>query len=128
MDSYNFQSSKKKFLLSFRDEELEEKYKREKLMRTRKLFVKVIIVLTIAQISVLLVSLILVLSTETTRTQRDLFILGLYATPISLLITLIEYLMMKYNIRLLRGILFILICFIMMALDPREEGSVRSYG
>ena len=128
MESTGFKNSRSKSTLSFNDEELEEKYKRIKSISTQNLFIKFIIILSVKLLGVLLISIYLLLTGNNSRISKALLTLRIYSTPISLLIYLIEYLMMKYNIRRFRGILFILRCFVMMALDPREVGAPRSYG
>ena len=127
MESTDFKNSRSNSTLSFKDQVLEEKYKRERYLSTRKLFVKSVLILSVYLSCVLLFTICWVLLGNTSNRSINFLILRLYIIPISLLILLLEYLMMSYDIRMLRGILFILRCFVMMAIDPREEGAPRSY-
>ena len=128
MESTDFKNSRSKSTLSFKDQILEEKYKRERYLSTRNLFVKFVIILSVYLICFLLFTICWVFLGNTSNRSIIFLMQRLYYIPISLLILLIEYLMMKYDIRMLRGILFILRCFVLMAIDPREEdGAPRSY-
>ena len=128
MESTGFKKSRNKSTLSFKDQALEEKYKKDRYLRTRNLFVKLLLILSAFLISVLLLTILWAFAKDdNSSTTKAMFTLRIYGTPIGLLIFLIEYLMMKYDIRMLRGILFILRCFVIMAIDPREYGALRSY-
>ena len=127
MENSNLKSSKRRITLMFREQEQEENYKREKHISARRLFLKFAIVLTILQILTFLASVSVVISEYTSTKSRAWFLMRICTTPISILIFLIEYLLMKYDIRKLRGILFIIRCFALMAIDPWLGVAIISY-